>query len=432
MKNSRILNAGRVVRALLAFVTVALLPVCALAADPTYPDLPPLPVVEAALKSNVNVMTSETGIKVEQANQRRWEEGPHEFSVRLGSARRQVVSAEQRLKEWDVALERPIRMPNKASIDYDIGEAGVSRAEYAAGDARHEAGRVLLRLWFNWQRERAQANQWQQQVEILGQQAKMTEKRMAAGDAPKLELNQASAAVAQATVALQQAKVRAGLAATELLRQFPDMVLPEQTESATPQAVEQDYAYWKQRVFDHNHELGMVQSDARLQLLHAQRSRADRIADPTIGLRYSNEMGGNERVTGVYVVVPFSFGVRGAIAEGAGYQSEIAAEREAAVKRRLESDVSNAYAQSVGNYESWRQAHEAATSVRQNAELMSRAYSLGESSLSDVLTARRLALESSLAETVAQLDANEARYRLLLDAHLLWPLEEKKAGGEQR
>ncbi len=408
-----------------ALILAALLPAAAFAAEAPYPDLPPPAQVEAALNSNVNVMTAETGIKVEQANQRRWQEGPHEFSVRLGTARRQVVSAEQRLKEWDVSLERPIRMPNKASIDSDIGEAGVARSEFALGDARHEASRVLLRLWFNWQRERAAASQWQQQVDILDQQAKATEKRMAAGDAPKMELNPARAAVAQATVALQQAKVRAGLAANELRRQFPDLVLPEQPATATPQAIEHDYDYWKNLVFEHNHELGMVQSEARLQLLHAQRSRADRLADPTIGLRYSNEMGGNERVTGVYMVVPFSFGVRGAIAEGAGYQAEIAAEREAAVKRRLESDVSAAYAQSVGNYESWRQAHEAAVSVRQNAELMTRAYSLGESSLSDVLTARRLALESSLAETVAQLDANEARYRLLLDAHQLWPLDEK-------
>ena len=58
--------------------------------------------------------------------------------------------------------------------------------------------------------------------------------------------------------------------------------------------------------------------------------------------------------------------------------------------------------------------------MRSNAELVAKAYSLGESSLPYSLSARRFALESSLAEILAQLDANEARYRLLLDAHLLW------------
>lgn len=403
---------------------IALLPAAALAAEASYPDLPPLAQVAAALKSNVNVMTAETGIKMEQANQRRWEAGNQEFNLRAGTAQRKIANTEQRLKEWDISLERPIRSSGKAKIDTDIGEAGVSRAEFALGDARHEASRVLLHLWFNWQRERAQASQWQQQVDMLEQQAKMTEKRLLAGDAPKMELNQAQAAVAQAAVALQQARVRTRLAANDLVRQFPDMVLPEQIASVTPQAVTQDFAYWKTRVFDNNHELGMVQSESRIQLLLAQRSRADRVADPTIGVRYSNEMGGNERVTGIYMTVPFSFGTRGATAEGARYQSEIAAEREVAVKRRLESDVFSAYSLGVGNFETWQQAHEAAVSIRQNAELVARAYSLGESSLSDVLTARRLALETSLAETVAQLDANEARYRLLLDAHMLWALEE--------
>ncbi len=402
----------------LLFIPLALCAGAAFAADS--PDLPPLDQVRSALESNVNVQTAETGVKLEQANQKRWDAGNHEFNLRAGTAKRRVISAGQQLNEWDVALERGFRLPNKVMIDGDIGAQGVEHAQYVLGDARHEASRSLLHLWFNWQREQAQIRQWQQQVEILQQQAQMTEKRMQAGDAPRMELNQAQAAVSQAMVALQQARVRTRLAANELARLFPALTLPEQAAPATPQAIEHDFAYWKQRVLDHNHELEVVQADARYQRLLAQRARADRVADPTIGVRYSSELGGNERVTGLYVVVPFSFGVRGAVAEGAGYQAEISAEREAAVQRRLDSDISSAHAQAIGSYDTWSQAHEAATSVRQNAELVSRAYSLGESSLSDVLTARRLALESSLAETVAQLDANEARYRLLLDAHLLW------------
>ncbi len=53
---------------------------------------------------------------------------------------------------------------------------------------------------------------------------------------------------------------------------------------------------------------------------------------------------------------------------------------------------------------------------------MARAYALGEIGLADVLTARRLAIEARLAAITAQLEAAQARYRLLLDAHQLWPL----------
>jgi outer membrane protein TolC len=161
-----------------------------------------------------------------------------------------------------------------------------------------------------------------------------------------------------------------------------------------------------------------------VQQLLAQRSRADQMPDPTVGLRYSNEMAGNEKVAGVYISIPLSFGHRSAVAEGVAQQAAIAADQEAFVKRRLEGDIYAAHTQAVKSFDTWQQAHEAALAIRSNAELVGKAYSLGESSLSDSLTARRFALESSLAENLAQLDANEARYRLLLDAHQLWPLDE--------
>ena len=56
---------------------------------------------------------------------------------------------------------------------------------------------------------------------ILTQQAQITEKRLKAGDAPRMELNQANAAVAQATVSLHQARMRAELAGNELIATVP-------------------------------------------------------------------------------------------------------------------------------------------------------------------------------------------------------------------
>ncbi len=406
----------------LAALLCLALPLQALAA--TYADLPAWPQVQKALDNNINVQTATTAVELEQANRDRWESGPHEFNLRVGTAQRSIVNQEKRLHEWDVALERAVRMPNKVLIDYDIGHETVARAEFALGDARHEASRTLLRLWFVWLREQAQMQQWQQQADILQQQVQMTDKRLHAGDAPRLELNQAKAAAAQAAVSLQQARVRAQLAAHELLRQFPGLTLPDQLEPGQPQEIEHDLGYWREHILSDSHELGMLQSDSRLLRLMARRSSADRLADPTLGVRHSNEMGGNERVTGVYLTVPFSFGVRGAIAEGASRQAEIGAEKEVAAQRRIENDIASTYAQATGNYATWQQAHEAAQGMRENAELMARAYALGESSLNDVLMARRLALESSLAETIARLDANESRYRLLLDAHLLWPQDQ--------
>ena len=396
-----------------------------IAAEANYPDLPPLNQVDEALNNHINVLNAETGIKLEQVNQRKWKSGNYEFNVRAGTGQRRVeLPDNQTLHEWDFAIERPLRLPNKMLIDSDIGDEGINRAEQALGDAHHETGRILLHLWFNWQREQAQATQWQQQVDILQQQASATDKRFKAGDAPKMELNQAQAAISQASVAMQQAKLRTQLAGADLTRQFPFIQLQAQQVLSTPLPLEKDFNYWKDLILDHNHELELAKSEKRIQQLLAERGLADRVPDPTVGLRYSNEMGGNEKVTSIYLSVPISFGLRGNNAQHAEYLVEIANNRELATRLRLEGDVYAAYAQAVSSYQTWQQAQQAADSLCKNAELVSRAYTLGESSLSDTLTARRLALESTQTEHVAQLDANESRYRLLLDAHQLWQMAE--------
>jgi outer membrane protein TolC len=409
------------------FVAASLLSSFANAAEINRADLPPPAQVERALSEHLLVLNATHGLKLEQANQHKWNSGNYEFNLRAGSSQRSIVNTGQKLKEWDVALERPLRLFNKVGIDQDIGAASVQRAEFTLGDAHHEAGRTLLKFWFNWQREQATAALWQQQVAILRQQAQMTEKRVKAGDAPKLELNQADAATAQASVSWHQAQLRALLAGNDLTRPFPAIQLPENLQTAIPQSIEHDFSFWKARIFDDNHELGMVQAQSQVQHLLAQRSRADQIPDPTVGLRYANEMGGNEKVAGIFLTVPLSIGHRSATADSVEQQAAMAADQEAFVKRRLEGDVYAAHLQAVKSFETWQQAHESAQAICRNAEMVARAYTLGESSLSDSLSARRIALESSLAENLAQLDANEARYRLMLDAHQLWAQDEEHA-----
>ena len=388
-------------------------------------DLPQAAQIESLLANHLLVQNAGSSLLQELANQRNWNSGNYEFNLRAGSAQRNIVSTGQKLTEWDIALERPLRLYNKVGMDADIGAASVARAEYALGDARHEAGRTLLQLWFSWLRETAQSSLWQQQQEILTQQAQMVEKRFKAGDAPRLEWNQALAAAAQAGVSELQAKLRLDLAAHELRNQFPTIVLPANVQAADPQEVGHDFAYWKTGVLEHDHGLGMAEAHSQVQKLLAQRSLADRVPDPTVGVRYSSETGGLEKVAGVYVSVPLSFGLRSALADAALQQAAIAADREAFARRQLEGEIYATHSRAVNGYATWQQAYAAAKAMRNNAELTAKAYSLGENSLSDSLLARRSALEAALTESLARLDANEARYRLLLDAHQLWPLDNR-------
>ena len=395
------------------------------------PDLPPLVKVNTALDHHLMVLNAHSTLKLEQANQLKWNSGNYEFTLRAGVGQRQMVYLGKSFQEYDVAIERPLRLPSKVGIDQDIGAASVARADFALGDAHHEAGRLLLHFWFAWLREQTQVGLWQQQANILAQQVEVVDKRVKAGDAPKLELNLARAAHAQVQVSLQQASLRAQMAANDLQQQFPAIPLPDEVVLQIPQAIDESYTVWQARIMNDNHELGMAQAQAQVQQLLAQRSRADQLPDPTVGLNYSsssypNYIGGNEIVTGVYLTVPIPSGARSATAQGVEQQANIAADQAEFVKHRLQNDIYAAYYHAVRSYDTYQQAHEAAVAIRENAELIGKAYRLGESSLSVSLSARRIAQEATLAENLAQLEANEARYRLLLDGHQLWSHDENE------
>jgi outer membrane protein TolC len=142
--------------------------------------------------------------------------------------------------------------------------------------------------------------------------------------------------------------------------------------------------------------------------------------DPTLGLKYTSLLDRKQRVAGLYVSIPLGYSARSAHADGAHAQARIAADQALALQRKVAGDIYHAYTHAVSSYEIWQQAGVAANALRNNADLVARAYSLGESSLDTTLISRRQALEATLAETLARLDANESRYRLLLDAHRLW------------
>lgn len=412
---------------------IGLFAVAGAAGAADYPDLPSAALIDKVFDQYPPVLAAKSGIRLEQANRQRLEAGPHETTLRLTGQQRDVrMNPSQQYNEWDVGLERAFRLPGKSALDSQLGEQGVTQAKLAYGDALHEGGRALLKSWFAWLRERQQARQWQAQAVSLQEQMEIVNKRMKAGDAPKLEKMSAEAALAQAEAGLAQARYREQSSATELMRRFPGMTLPGQVPLSEPQAIEHDAAYWRQQIIEHNHELGAARADTRRWQLAVSRAEADQTADPSLGLRYANERGGEERIVGLSVSIPFGGKARAAATDGARAQVEIASHREAAVLAKLEAEAENLLNGARAAYYSALSARDAAQRINASTDLVARAYALGEHGLSEVLFARRQALEANLAAALAQLDANEARYRLLLDAHQLWPIDADEHEGEHQ
>ncbi|MBL8429453.1 MAG: TolC family protein [Dechloromonas sp.] len=397
----------------------------ALAAEPT-PNLPPVDVVARVLRANPTVQAASSQIQVEAANRNRLEAGQYEWNVRLGGQQRKskpALNPEERFNEWNAALERPIRLPGKASLDAELGAAGIGLAETAHGDALHESSRTLLKLWFVWLRESTAAAQWTEQFALLEKQSKGIQRRQQLGDAAKLESIQSEAAQAQAETQLAQARLRQRTAAEDLRRRFPGLPLTEPTQIAEPLAITGQENDWLEAIFKQSHELGIARGESQKAQLAANRSSRDQLPDPTVGMHVSSERGGEDHIVGAYISIPLPGGGRRATADASLAQVSAANYRESAVRQKIEAEAASLYQSATAAIPTWQSSRHAAERLTRAAEMNARAYQLGEGSLNDLLTARRFANEAQLMAKLLQLEALELGYRLRLDAHQLWDLD---------
>lgn len=406
----------------LLLAALPLLAPAATAADLADPaDLPPRAQVAHALAANPLLEAAGARIEAAEAHSRGLAAGPHEWTLRLTEQRRTVrAPPEGRFGEWNLGLERSLRLPGKGELDRQLGAAGIHSARLQHGDAQHEARRLLLAGWFEWLREAAAVRQGQRQRELLARQAGLLARRVALGDAPRLERLQADAALAQAEAQLAQARGRADVAAEQLRRLYPTLRLPAAPAPLAPPAIEGDAAGWIAEILAHDHELGVARADSARARLAASRADAERWPDPGVAVHVGNERGGEERLVGLTLSIPLPGEGRRAEADMALAEARASAYREAAVLRRVEAGAAALYRRAGALAAGWQSQQRAADALSESAELSERAWQLGEGRLVDTLNARRLAHEAELAARLAQLDASEARYRLLLDAHRLW------------
>ena len=411
-------------RATLIALHLAALPVLAFADPSDAPDLPARAQVLDALRGSPMVRAAGSQIEAEEARARRLAAGTHEWTLRLTDQQRRVrASPDARYNELDVGIDRALRLPGKGELDRQLGAAGIATAKISRGDALHEASRSLLAGWFDWLREEASADQWRRQRDILARQAKVVQRRVELGDAPRLERLQADAALAQAEAQLAQALGRAQVAGETLRRLYPALSLPANVPENPPPAIDGDASTWIAAILEHNHELGVARAESLRARIGASRADAERRPDPSVGVRMARERDGEEHLVGLTVSIPLPGAGRRADAEAAVAVAEASSWREGGVLRRVEAEAAALHRRARATRAGWQSQQAAAEALAKSADLTERAWQLGEGSLSETLTARRLAHEAHLAARLAGLDASETRYRLLLDAHRLWPLD---------
>ncbi len=183
---------------------------------------------------------------------------------------------------------------------------------------------------------------------------------------------------------------------------------------------------WRERILSQSDLLKIAEGQLKKAELSASRANADRIPDPTVGVYTASEAFRSERITGLSVSIPLSGSYRSALMQQALKEAESARAKLEVQKRQEEAEIVEAYVDATGSLERWRLASQGLSTTRDSLRLTQRAYSLGEAELQTLLLARRQALDASTAAEQARVEALRWRYRLLIDAHLIWALEEDR------
>jgi cobalt-zinc-cadmium efflux system outer membrane protein len=166
-----------------------------------------------------------------------------------------------------------------------------------------------MALWVDWlaaerARELAENGLQSTQASLAA-----VEKRLRAGDASKLDASIARAELAEQRRLDNDAKTQASAAWLRLSTRFPG-VKRQLPALPAPLPIEEDTAFWRQRILAQSDELKIVQTQLRLAEAQAERARTDKTPDPTLGVYTASEARRRRAHSGIMISIPIPGGAR--------------------------------------------------------------------------------------------------------------------------
>lgn len=399
------------------------LPLQVVAQPATPSDLPPAELARAAIEQEPSVVKARYALEAAGHAGRRIAASPYEWSVGVDGQRRRYDTGGNS-NEWTARIERPIRIGGKAELDQGLGDATERIARVELAQARHEAARALADLWIDWLATIQARELAKEQLGFAESSASAVAGRRKAGDASLLDLNAAQADAAEARRQFDAVQAQEAKAILRLRARFPSLVM-EPRSLSEPVELDMEEVQWRERVLAESETLRIMQESLKRAELTADRARADRIPDPTVGIYTASEARRSERIVGVSVSIPLGGTYRRETMQEALKQVDVT--RAELERQRKEVDL--AIAETINDARTalgrWRSAEQSAQMARENARLGQRGYALGEGDLQSLLLLRRQSVDAVGASLSSRIEALKARNRLLVDAHLIWGLADE-------
>jgi cobalt-zinc-cadmium efflux system outer membrane protein len=390
--------------------------------------LPAAEIVLEAISQRAEVLAADERVAAVDAQARALALGSHELEATLIPQRRRT-DAGQSLDEFEAQLGRAFRLPGKAPLDREIGARSRAIAALERNEIAHEAAVRLLDLWMQWLRATAAAEQAQAQLRSLETEHAALLRRVEIGDAAQLDLDLIAAELAQARALALRGETLATATKHALSTDFPQIPLPVRAPSLPePGALPGSQEQWQARIVDDSYELKAAEQDAARQEAAAKRAWADRIPDPTLGVRFFNERDGEERAVGLVFTVPLGSRHRRELADAERAQARARLRDVEVVRRVLAKDARLKVMLAADALNQWRALRDAHQAMQAAANRSQRAWELGEIGLAERLLAARRAREMAQQELEARAEAHQAQLRVRIDGHDLWHLPVAERG----
>lgn len=353
----------------------------------------------------------------------------HPWTMRTGMQLRKTNAQDGQTKpnsyEPNFGIEKQIRLPSKYKLDQDLAQRGVNIAALKYEDTKHEVAKTLLNQWFAYMRIALQLTRLEEQQARIQHYIQMTQQRIRAGDAPRLELMLLNNESRKLEEQYMQAKT-AYYQAQQLLSRDYQGKIPEHWSSDIIKVRPLKYtqAEWVQQVLSVNHELELARMQAAQQHALVKREQLNKLPNPTIGLGYSREQSGVENLISITVSIPLaSRQVR--IASGMAMAEAQKADFEVGrIENRLMQETQYWFTQMESATVRNDQAQKNFEELQQQHGLMQKAYKLGELSLNELLLHSQQLVDARSQIDQAKIDYAQSFSLLLLNSHQLWPLHE--------
>jgi outer membrane protein TolC len=385
--------------------------------------LPPAARVQEVLLASPQIQSARYRQQAQEARAQQLAVGPYEFGVRVNQHSRHVQDPNQTFGETQWMLERPLRWWSKGQTDQQLSQQSQGIAQVAYADALHESSRRLLTHWLLAWRARVVLDSAAEQLRLVQSLEQQAAARLRQGDISRLDAELARAEWYRVSVLHDVARSEWSRAEAWLIRLYPGLGTPGPLPDLIDLPPLAPLEVLREDFLRKHHELNLMRAERARAHLSAQRQQQDRLPDPTLGVYSARERMGAERVVGVSLGIPLPGSSRQYQASAAQADASAWEDRVRQAELEFGAEFDRRWLGARDLRQSLTSMSAAARIQHQAAQQALRAYTLGESSMTEVLQQRRWADEQFKSWRLMQLDVLEHVAFIELDLHRLWDMD---------